>query len=152
MSPETALLSTLPSPQPHPHPRGFARIPFTESQVVTVLSVSASQADHDALAKMIDPAWTIATASSIAAARANLRHHRVSLMVVDSDSFDDAWQEFIAAAPHVIVSSRRADALLWAEALNLGAWDVLAKPFDPQEVTRVLGMALGRTKAAVAHA
>jgi FixJ family two-component response regulator len=36
----------------------------------------------------------------------------------------------------LIVASRLADDHLWAEALNLGAWDVLAKPFDRREVFR----------------
>jgi hypothetical protein len=40
--------------------------------------------------------------------------------------------------PLLIVTSRLADERLWAEALNLGAWDVLAKPLDRQEVSRVL--------------
>jgi FixJ family two-component response regulator len=39
-------------------------------------------------------------------------------------------------APSLIVASRLADDSLWAEALNLGAWDVLAKPFDRSEVIR----------------
>ena len=38
--------------------------------------------------------------------------------------------------PALIVTSRLADEHLWAEALNLGAWDVLAKPFDHREVIR----------------
>jgi len=38
--------------------------------------------------------------------------------------------------PSVIVTSRMADEQLWSEALNLGAWDVLAKPLDPSEVIR----------------
>jgi FixJ family two-component response regulator len=39
-------------------------------------------------------------------------------------------------APSLIVTSRLADDRLWAEALNLGAWDVLAKPFHVTEVIR----------------
>jgi FixJ family two-component response regulator len=38
--------------------------------------------------------------------------------------------------PSLIVVSRAADARLWAEALNLGAWDVLEKPLDRREVIR----------------
>jgi CheY-like chemotaxis protein len=37
--------------------------------------------------------------------------------------------------PMLIVTSRLADDYLWAEALNLGAYDVLAKPFDASEVS-----------------
>jgi DNA-binding NtrC family response regulator len=39
------------------------------------------------------------------------------------------------------VTSRAADERLWAEALNLGAYDVLAKPFDPTEVCRIVSLA-----------
>ena len=39
------------------------------------------------------------------------------------------------------MTSRAADERLWAEALNLGAYDVLAKPFDRTEVMRVVSMA-----------
>lgn len=34
------------------------------------------------------------------------------------------------------------DARLWAEALNLGGYDVLAKPFDASEVNRAVDSAL----------
>jgi FixJ family two-component response regulator len=43
--------------------------------------------------------------------------------------------------PLLIVTSRLADAHLWAEALNLGAYDVLAKPFDATEVIRIVSVA-----------
>ena len=39
------------------------------------------------------------------------------------------------------MTSRLADERLWAEALNLGAWDVLAKPFDTNEVIRTVSIA-----------
>ena len=38
--------------------------------------------------------------------------------------------------PSLIVTPRLAGEYLWAEALNLGAWDVPAKPFDRSEVVR----------------
>jgi len=40
-----------------------------------------------------------------------------------------------------IVTSRLADKLQWAEALNRGAYDVLRRPFEAGEVIRVLNMA-----------
>lgn len=39
------------------------------------------------------------------------------------------------------MTCRVADDSLWAEALNVGAYDVLAKPLDRTEVTRVLSLA-----------
>jgi len=38
----------------------------------------------------------------------------------------------------LIVTSRVADARLWAEVLNLGGFDVIAKPFHAPEVLHVL--------------
>jgi len=43
--------------------------------------------------------------------------------------------------PFVVVTSRLADERLWAEALNRGAYDVLAKPFDGTEVIRTISSA-----------
>ena len=39
------------------------------------------------------------------------------------------------------VASDRADERLWAEVLNYGAYDVLAKPFQPAEVLRIVSAA-----------
>jgi DNA-binding response OmpR family regulator len=41
----------------------------------------------------------------------------------------------------LIVTSDLADDRLWAEALNLGAYDVLAKPFRAAEVFRTVSLA-----------
>jgi len=57
------------------------------------------------------------------------------------------WREMLAEAaqllppPFLIVTCRLADERLWAEALNVGAYDVLAKPFDAAEVIRVVSLA-----------
>jgi DNA-binding response OmpR family regulator len=47
-----------------------------------------------------------------------------------------SWTESatLTDPPLLIVSSRLADEHLWAEALNLGVFDVLAKPFQSEEV------------------
>jgi DNA-binding response OmpR family regulator len=44
-------------------------------------------------------------------------------------------------APLLIVTSRSADDALWAEVLNLGGYNVLAKPFDSREVFHVVANA-----------
>jgi FixJ family two-component response regulator len=59
----------------------------------------------------------------------------------------DTWKDVLAQttlmphSPLMVVTYRLADGHLWAEALNLGAYDVLAKPFDATEVTRTLSLA-----------
>jgi len=43
--------------------------------------------------------------------------------------------------PALIVTSNAGDEALWAEVLNLGGYDVLAQPFDQNEVARVIASA-----------
>ena len=50
--------------------------------------------------------------------------------------------------PALIVADRVADERLWVEVLNLGAHDLLAKPFDVQEVLHAVSTAFHRTESA----
>jgi hypothetical protein len=55
------------------------------------------------------------------------------------------WRDLLACesvkngSTLLVVTSRTADASLWAEVLNLGGHDVLTQPLDEQEVTRLVG-------------
>jgi DNA-binding response OmpR family regulator len=71
---------------------------------------------------------------------------------------DGGWRDIIdsvasrANPPSVIVTSSFADEALWAEVLNLGGFDVLAQPFDANEVARIAQAALRRSKMPAHHA
>lgn len=60
------------------------------------------------------------------------------------------WKDILAHistlphAPRLIVTCEIADDFLWAEVLNLGGYDVIAQPFEGQEVARTLTSALRR--------
>jgi DNA-binding response OmpR family regulator len=83
----------------------------------------------------------------MAAALMALRNDRVPVVVCESDLQPGTWKEVLEELralpdpPLLIVTSRCADERLWAEALNLGAYDVLAQPFDGTEVSRIVSMA-----------
>jgi hypothetical protein len=48
---------------------------------------------------------------------------------------DGSWRQLLdGVAPRLIVVSRIADERLWAEALNLGACDLLSNPFSRVEL------------------
>jgi DNA-binding response OmpR family regulator len=69
------------------------------------------------------------------------------VIVCERDLPDGSWKDVLEMAaslscpPPVIVTSRLADDRLWAEVLNLGGYDVLAKPLDVLELSRALDLA-----------
>jgi DNA-binding response OmpR family regulator len=76
----------------------------------------------------------------------------VQVVVAERDSPHWNWRKILSdfrrlvKPPLLIVTSRLADDALWSEALNLGAHDVLAQPFDRNEVERVMASACRRFK------
>ena len=121
---------------------------MTNHTPVTVLSVSPFVEDHEALTHILRPySWTLHRASTLAAATKFLPRHPISLVVGERDLPPHTWRDLLAevgvllSKPLLIVASHQADDYLWAEALNLGAYGVLAKPFDVVEVRRTLSSA-----------
>jgi hypothetical protein len=61
---------------------------------------------------------------------------------------DGSWKDLLAcmararASSVLVVTSQITDEWLWAEVLNLRGYDVLAQPFDCEEVTRVVRSAV----------
>jgi DNA-binding NtrC family response regulator len=118
------------------------------NQVIGLLSVSPIQQDHDSLASLLGrDQWKIHSAPSLQSALAFLRAHVVPLVVCEPDLSPGTWTQLLdeirllAIPPMLVMTCRVADDHLWAEALNMGAYDVLAKPFDRTEVTRTLSSA-----------
>jgi len=112
-----------------------------------VLSVSRNGEDWASLERIFKSNWTVSATSTIASALSVLRETPFPIVICDCDIVPGSWQEMLHYTsllpdpPLLIVTSRLADERLWAEALNLGAWDVLAKPFDTDEVIRIVGVA-----------
>jgi DNA-binding NtrC family response regulator len=110
---------------------------------LTILSVSPHEEDHLSLNAIIAHSkWKLFTATDLASALSLLHDHEITVLLCERELHPGTWidvLEHITLLPHapsLIVSSRLADDRLWAEALNLGAWDVLAKPFDHIGVIR----------------
>ena len=76
-----------------------------------------------------------------------LKRHPVQVVIAKSDLPDGRWQEMLdhlrrlMRPPLLIVASRTADEHLWAEVLNVGGYDVLAQPFERDEMVRVVASA-----------
>jgi DNA-binding NtrC family response regulator len=118
------------------------------ARIVTVLSVSPLADDYFSLQAFFNHSnWELYRADSLASALAVVRRREIGVVICERDSSPGTWIEMLEAlrflqdAPPLIVTSRIADERLWAEALNLGAYDVLAKPFDRRELVRSVSLA-----------
>ena len=87
--------------------------------------------------------WKLYEASDCCEALALLRDRSVAVLLCERDHADGNWEDLLKATerlrtpPNLIVFSRLADESLWAKVLNLGGFDVLMTPFEPEEVLRV---------------
>src|SRR5438477_5001696 len=133
-----------------------------------VLAVSPLGEDSPSLQRIFRPSrWRLVEAQTCRAAFRFLVDNTWPVIICEQDLSDGNWKDllqrtaFLANPPRLIVSNWHADEYLWAEVLNLGGYDVLAKPFDEEEVFRVVGFAWrnwmdecrmkfrGRAKAAI---
>jgi DNA-binding response OmpR family regulator len=77
-----------------------------------------------------------------------LQRNAIGVVVCEACLSDGDWRNVLdylwhpKAHPDLIVASRLADDRLWVEVLDSGGCDVLAKPFDAEELRRVVGLAL----------
>jgi DNA-binding response OmpR family regulator len=116
-----------------------------------VLAVSPLPAVRVRLREILSQGnWTLHEASDCGEALALLRDESVAVLLCEHDQPDGDWADLLTASarlpapPNLIVFSRLADASLWAKVLNLGGFDVLMTPFEPEEVLRVTFAAWSR--------
>ena len=117
-------------------------------KTVAVLAVSPLDEDHACLRSIFSHSnWRIFQARNCSEALKFLKGHPMGVVVCERDLKDGNWKKLLESLtrlpipPLLVVTSRNADDTLWAEVLNLGAYDVLSKPFDRAEVTRIISLA-----------
>ena len=113
-----------------------------------VLFVSPHSDDANRLSQMLGPLPLVFDhVADLQQARAKLGQRRYPVILTEAGLPDGSWLDVLSlardAAPvaEVIVTDLHADARFWAEALNLGAYDLLAQPFRELEVRRILSNA-----------
>lgn len=118
------------------------------AKVVTVLSVSPHAEDHFTLQAIFSHSRrAFYKADCLASALAALRRWEIGVVLCERNLSPGSWLDMLEEmgplpnAPPLIVTSRLADEHLWAEALNRGAYDVLAKPFEIKELVRSVNSA-----------
>ena len=115
----------------------------SRTRQLPILSVSPNDEDHLSLQALLGHTkWLLFKARDLPSAVELLREHEIAVLLCERDLLAGTWIEVLEHVqtlpnrPSLIVASRLADDRLWSEALNLGAWDVLAKPFDRTELIR----------------
>ncbi len=115
---------------------------------VSALLVGAYEKDrlliHDIFQKL---GWRLFEARDRKRAMHCLERNPVQVVIAETDVPRWGWHRVLrdlrrlAKPPQLIVTSIHADEYLWAEALNLGAYDVLQQPFRRDEIERVVASA-----------
>ena len=115
---------------------------------LTIL-VSPDQEDYRSLTNILESnQWSVRGALSFREALQLLSDlQEPAVVACERELPDGDWKdvyqfiESLSNPPPLVVVSRHADESLWAEVLNVGGYDVLAKPFEEGEVQRVMTMA-----------
>jgi DNA-binding response OmpR family regulator len=97
---------------------------------------------------LVESEWQLCHAENIAAALKVLDTATVPVAICSCDLKNGDWREMLNAmqelpnAPSLIVGATSADNQFWAEVLNLGAYDLLMRPYNAREVAAVLDAAV----------
>ena len=91
--------------------------------------------------------WTLIEPQTLQEGLDHVEKDSAQVVIVRSEFSGGDWKEVLQnlkerpQLPQLIVTSRTADEQLWSEVLNCGGYDVLAEPFDREEVERVVAAA-----------
>lgn len=114
-----------------------------------VLIISPSAVDATSLTQMLGSiAIPCDHVETLKRARQKLEAEAFGVVLTEARLPDGTWADVVrlveqAKRPSaVVVTANLGDARLWLDALELGAYDVLAKPFCCGEVQRILANAL----------
>ena len=110
-----------------------------------VLFASGCEEDARRLSQMLHSLpLSLDHASTVQQMNAKLRQFDYDVILTEAALPDGNWLDVLHLARkqpaeiEVIVTDPHADARFWAEALNLGAYDLVSQPFYEPEVRRIL--------------
>lgn len=110
-----------------------------------LLFISGRSSDARRLSRMLHSLPILLEhAPNLQQARAKLQGDDFDVILTEASLPDGRWLDVLHLAREypkeveVIVTDPQADARFWSEALNLGAYDLLAQPFYEPEVRRII--------------
>jgi DNA-binding NtrC family response regulator len=110
-----------------------------------ILFISSNRVNWNTLSGMLRPvSIRLDPVPDLRQARDRISSQNYPVILTETRLSDGTWNDVLSLTRElglpsvVIVTDRLADDLLWAEVLNLGAYDLLVQPFDAGEVQRIL--------------
>jgi DNA-binding NtrC family response regulator len=118
------------------------------AEPVKLVAITEKPDDSAALRKIAgDYRWRVVIVGSSDAAVASLSDQPTPLVICDRDLATEDWRDVlakIAALPQavcVLLASRVVDDYLWRQVIRHHGYDVVSKPFQPQELRRAVTFA-----------
>ena len=112
---------------------------------IAIVLISPLESDWHSLARVYGRVHTqIEWFRTCSAGLEFLRTSAGAVVISTTELADGTWQDLLVALadfsppPVVVVASRLGDETLWAEVLNIGGYDLLLTPFEPEETMRVI--------------
>jgi DNA-binding NtrC family response regulator len=118
------------------------------TEPVRLVAITDKPDDYGALQQIATGyRWKISIVSSSNAAIGCLNEEPIPLVICDRDLNGEDWREVlarIAALPQavcVLLASRVVDDYLWRQVIRNHGYDVVSKPFQPEELRRAVTFA-----------
>jgi len=118
------------------------------TEPVKLVAITDTAEDTAALRQIAgDFRWKVSIVSSCQAAIAALSEQPTPLVICDRDLSGEDWRDVlakIAALPQavcVLLASRVVDDYLWRQVIRHHGYDVVSKPFQPEELRRAVTFA-----------
>ena len=119
--------------------------PDNHENSVSALLVGSFEHDRQLVRDVFqNSGWRLFESQDRRHALSYLAKHPIQVVVTETEIPGWNWKRVLddlrkmAHPPQLIVTSRHADDRLWAEALNVGAFDVLPQPFERFDVQRAI--------------
>jgi DNA-binding NtrC family response regulator len=117
-------------------------------RIATALLISPFEQDHVFFLSLFSRTnWRLLQANSREEAFQLMTRQEVPVVVAEEQLGLADWKDILGATeqmrhpPKLVVASALSDGNLWAEVLNRGGYDVLARPFDQREVLHCISTA-----------
>ena len=120
---------------------------FTSPEKTTVIVISNDNEDHAGVDQFLPAGrWTVEHFADLRAGLKAMQQLRHCIVVTERRLPDGNWRDVLTLAgenARVVVTCKYADEQLWAEVLNNGGYDLLGKPFNRSEMSRIVQAAAG---------